>query len=80
MDGSGLASETSAFTSKCDSRGPYGGSASVPLGDGTKVRVGHGGTWDGDEAGCPQSPALMEGPGVKRSAAWVCDQGTRTLG
>lgn len=72
--------ETSAFISKCDSRGPSGGLASVPLEDGTKARIGHGGPWDGDGAGHPQSPALTEGPGVKGSVAWVCDQGTRTLG
>lgn len=47
--------ETSAFISKCDSRGPSGGPASVPLEDGTKARVGHGGTWDGDGAGHPES-------------------------
>lgn len=72
--------ETSTFISKCDSRGPSGGSASVPLGEGTKARIGHGGTWDGDGAGHPQSTALTEGPGAKQSAAWVCDQGTRALG
>lgn len=70
--------ETSAFTSKCDSRGPSGDPASVPLGDGTKARVGHGGTWDGEGAGCPQSPALMEGPGVKRGVQHGC--GTRAPG